>query len=477
MAFDISKFAATLSPDVSESDTSLREIPIDQVHPNTRNFYPSLPPEDLDALTESIEANGLLEPLTVVPGEKPDDYRLISGHNRLRALTALHKEYPDDPKWQKVPCVVLPSLNREQELSAIIEANRQRKKTASLLAEEAEKLTESYVARQKAGEKLPGRIRERVAEALRVSQTKLATVQAIKKNLKIPGFREAWETEKMPESVAYEISKLNIDGQYRLLDWSIYNHIKLTIQSVKRFSIMWGFCLHKCPHTGEFCANADQMVQEHYKGGQWNCVGCCERCRDRLNCPTACQYIGQPDELEPEPEAPDKPQPAEDPQQDDIPDWQRVRNAFVSRLRALREATGMSRAEFAEHIGEYKGTYSSWENGNLPGCDRMPKLAKVLGVSTDYLFGLSDERGGTDPATFWKPLDRDHWPKEGTLVVLRGKTNLEGWIYQAAHCIGSPDDQYPFEDALDHLDLDANDELLDFSSWMTLIEEDDDVEA
>lgn len=354
MAFDISKFAATLSPDVSESDTMLREIPIDQLHPNARNFYPTLSPEDLDLLTESVEANGLLEPLTVVPGEKPDDYRLISGHNRLRALTALHKEYPDDPKWQQIPCVVLPALTREQELSAIIEANRQRKKTGALLAEEAEKLTESYVARQQAGEKLPGRIRARVAEALQVSQTKLATVKAIKDHLVVPEFKERWEKGDIPEDAAYEISKLDQETQYRLLDWSIETHTPLTAKAVRIFA------------------------------------------RETSR-----------------PPQPDKPQPPAD-----------------------------SRLDY-----------------------------QVVGTT----FG--DERGGHDPATFWKPLDRDHWPKEGTLVVLRGKTNLEGWIYQAAHCIGSPDDQYPFEDALDHLDLDANDELLDFSSWMPLIEEDDDAEA
>lgn len=354
MAFDISKFAATLSPDVSDSDTMLREIPLDHLHPNARNFYPSLLPAEIDALTESIEANGLLEPLTVVPGDAPNDYRLISGHNRYRALSSLHERSPEDAKWQTVPCIVLPVLNQEQELSAIIEANRQRKKTGALLAEEAEKLTESYVARQKAGEKLPGRIRERVAEALRVSQTKLATVKAIKDHLAVPGFKERWEKGDIPEDAAYEISKLDQERQYRLLDWSIETHTPLTAKAVRMF------------------------VRETSKSSQ-----------------------------------PDKPQPPAD-----------------SRL-------------------AYQG----------------------MGTT----FG--DERGETAPATPWKPLDRDHWPKEGTLVVLRGKTNLEGWIYQAAHCIGSPDDQYPFEDALDHLDLDANDELLDFSSWMTLIEEDDDAEA
>ena len=63
--FDISKFAATLKP-VSESDTMM-EIPVDDIRDNPRNFYPTPDPQALRALADSIRANGLLEPPTVVP--------------------------------------------------------------------------------------------------------------------------------------------------------------------------------------------------------------------------------------------------------------------------------------------------------------------------------------------------------------------------------------------------------------------------
>ncbi len=72
-------------------------------------------------------------------------------------------------------------------------------------------------------------------------------------------------------------------------------------------------------------------------------------------------------------------------------DWQREREAFGARLRKAREETGLDKGAFAERIGAYKATYSAWENGDIPGSTRFPELARALGVSTDYLYGLTDD--------------------------------------------------------------------------------------
>ena len=83
--FDLSRIVG--SADVSDSDTELREIPLDKIRENSENFYPPLPEDEAEALRESIQANGLLEPLLVVADGAT--YRLVSGHNRLRALRDL----------------------------------------------------------------------------------------------------------------------------------------------------------------------------------------------------------------------------------------------------------------------------------------------------------------------------------------------------------------------------------------------------
>ena len=452
--FDLGAFAQTLGS-VSESVTGLQMLPLDRLDANRKNFYP--PVDEFDALVESIDANGLLEPLTVVAAEN-GRYRLISGHNRLKAVKELRgRSLGMDNRWKELPCLVLPPMTEAQEQSAIIEGNRQRRKNSALLAEEAQKLTECYIERKKAGEDLPGRIRQRVAEALQVSQTKLAVLNAIRENLKVPGFMRDWKEGRLLESVAYEISKLDQDAQYRLLDWTIESGRMLTTVTVERFSRMYTLCERNCPHCGKLCPHAEQMVLHKYHGGEFHCAGCCEKCLRKETCPVACEYIPRP-----EPEQPERSEVPEDPRAD----WHRVTEAFSSRLREAREDAGMDRKAFADKLGEFQATYSGWENGQLPGSSRIPKVALALGVSTDYLFGLTDDPTPMETAAFWRPLSKDNWPEEGQLVLLSYENAIGGYRYQLARCMGGFDDRYPFVDPNSDLSCE---EFEDFDHWLPLV--------
>lgn len=153
-------------------------------------------------------------------------------------------------------------------------------------------------------------------------------------------------------------------------------------------------------------------------------------------------------------------------------DWQVRRERFSQRLRAAREATGLDRAAFAEKIGKYKATYSAWENGNLPGSGAFPRLAKALGVSTDYLYGLTDDPAPRLVPVAWQPLDEEHWPAEGQLVVLCWDNGLNEWIYVTARCVGGYHDIYPFVDTDAGCNLEEpSHEEYDFGySWMPLPE-------
>lgn len=126
--FDMSEFLTPVEG-VPESDTT-REIAVNDILDNPLNFYPRPDNEKLAELMESIQANGMLEPPTVVPAEN-GKYRLISGHSRMNAVRLL-ASYKDDAvaeRFQRVLCRVLPSMTTEQEECAVIEANRQRIKS------------------------------------------------------------------------------------------------------------------------------------------------------------------------------------------------------------------------------------------------------------------------------------------------------------------------------------------------------------
>jgi hypothetical protein len=89
---------------------------------NEQLYRPTLEDPDIEALTESIQKNGLLETLTVTA----DNY-VISGHRRRAALNRLGRKF--------VRCRVLPvrrnSMTTDEYIALLREHNRQRNKTVA----------------------------------------------------------------------------------------------------------------------------------------------------------------------------------------------------------------------------------------------------------------------------------------------------------------------------------------------------------
>ena len=365
---------------------TMMEIPVNDIRDNPRNFYPTPDPQTLRALADSIRANGLLEPPTVVPAGD-GTYRLISGHSRLAAIRSMWEDGTEEDwtRFSKVLCRVLPPMSEGQEQAAVIEANRQRVKSNALLADEAERLTEAYIKRREAGEQLPGRIRDYVAEALQVKATKVANLSAIKNGLKVPGIVERWKHNEIPEAAALLIARMDIEEQYRLLDWMIDKNRPYSINEVRKFSTCYTVTRRKCEHTGRMCENAERMYDHDYRYGEWNGSNCCLHCLDRDTCPAACKYV----EKKPveQPKAPAVNPAVADPRLD----YKVMVPTFCQRVKELRIRTGMTRKEFAQSIDEFPGTYSACENNSMCGSEKIAKLALCFGVSTDYLYGLTDD--------------------------------------------------------------------------------------
>lgn len=224
---------------VSNSDTPrITMIPINELRPNGGNFYDTSNFEDL---ADSIELNGLLEPLCVFRrGQGTGSYVIFSGHRRFKALRRLY-EKSGFTKWTEVPCIVFPDPNdKNRETVMLIHANS----TGRVLsnwekAQQARRLKEALVAMREGGAELPGRIRDLIAEEMQMSASKLARLEAIGNNLKFPGFADAWRDGKLGESVAYEISKLPMDKQMDVWDGMVSagkSEQTLSIKDVEQFS-------------------------------------------------------------------------------------------------------------------------------------------------------------------------------------------------------------------------------------------------
>lgn len=203
---------------VSNSDTPrITMIPITELRPNGGNFYDTSNFEDL---ADSIELNGLLEPLCVFRrGQGTGHYVIFSGHRRFKALRRLYEKSGFE-KWTEVPCIVYPDphdANRETVM--LIHANS----TGRILsnwekAQQARRLKEALVAMREGGAELPGRIRDLVAEEMQMSASKLARLEAIGNNLREVRFAKAWREGRLNESVAYELSKLPKERQKEAWD-------------------------------------------------------------------------------------------------------------------------------------------------------------------------------------------------------------------------------------------------------------------
>ncbi len=109
----------------------LIELPLGRIEPNPRQPRKRFPAEQIEALAESIRAQGVIHPLVVRPHpEAPQRYQLVAGERRLRAVRllgwqwapALVREVPDE---QLLEASLVENLQRE-ELTPIEEATAYR---------------------------------------------------------------------------------------------------------------------------------------------------------------------------------------------------------------------------------------------------------------------------------------------------------------------------------------------------------------
>lgn len=217
---------------VSNSDTPrITMIPITELRPNGGNFYDTSNFEDL---ADSIELNGLLEPLCVFRrGQGAGSYVIFSGHRRFKALRMLYEKSGFE-KWTEVPCIVYPDphdANRETVM--LIHANS----TGRILsnwekAQQARRLKEALVAMREGGAELPGRIRDLVAEEMQISASKLARLEAIGNRLTYRSWFNLWKAGKLNESVAYRLSMLEWEEQEHVWLWLSENRPGLSAEKI-----------------------------------------------------------------------------------------------------------------------------------------------------------------------------------------------------------------------------------------------------
>lgn len=169
----------------SNNNLSIIKIPLEQIREESGNVRKEYDWQEIENLAKSIQANGLLNPLTVKPGViEPglgkNVYELICGHRRLRALALLHKQGVDvglveccirtGDTWtlqmiENIQRTDLTAQDKENAIREMLEKGLSQKEIADLLSKPI-----SYVSDIVAGTK----VRER-AEAAGVDTSSLKT--------------------------------------------------------------------------------------------------------------------------------------------------------------------------------------------------------------------------------------------------------------------------------------------------------------
>jgi len=227
MAFDISKALGDISRKPN-GQKQIQYIPLHLIDTNPKNNYST---NGIESLAANIQMFGLLDPLIVK--ETPDRrYMLISGHRRrlaLRMNAEAAENYPDS-MHEPVPCIVepedapLPGIEDPEKAAAarplaeelkLIYANADTRVMSSAdTAQQIRRIRELFTQLQDLGYKFPGKMRDHVAAAAKVSATRVARLDVIEKGLTEPALRKAWKDGTLGETSAYEIARRSPEAQH-----------------------------------------------------------------------------------------------------------------------------------------------------------------------------------------------------------------------------------------------------------------------
>lgn len=425
--FEMGDYLKTLAQPVSNSDTGREQIEyidVDLLDKDQNNFYQL---SDLDALADNIATVGLQQPIRVRDGEN-GHVVIVSGHRRTAAIRKLVAEGRTD--LREVPCIrergeASPAL---QELRLIYANSSTRDLSLAEISRQAEKVRELLYQLQEEGYEFPGRMRDHVAEACKISKSKLARLDAIRNNL-APNIRKAyWEGPKdksLTESTAYELSRLPAEMQNGIVSayktYSGSNGYGLRYMSADIVTTIAKEAKEirvrktKCPCGGSCTYQEGQVarVMEMRVKNRWchiPCSGkCCADCPSLETCKSPCPKTRDKQKALKAQSRTQKRHEAEERQAKERTAVERITSLW-QRFGCLREQAGLTVKEYFEKIdcpyGSPARDAEEHEAGrkidahtelpfgynvHLSDINRWLAAADALGCSVDYLMMRTNE--------------------------------------------------------------------------------------
>lgn len=471
--YDLGDLVAAVSElDTTAAAPQLQLVPLENIVVNKDNFYKLTA---LDALADSIAMDGLQQPLvvTAIPAE-PGTYRLISGHRRRAAIEKLVKD-KENPRedLRLVPCMVKTySSPAMEELQLILANSTARVLSNAEVMKQAEKMEMLLYQLKEEGYEFPGRMRDQVAAACKVSAPKLARLKVIREKL-IADFMYLFEKDKLSEQAAYAIARMPVEFQSRLAkvrgDREYHGYDMDEI--LARYGKGWRWEPELTCPDGKACRRGDSFLlhdieHRHDMCGGNKCCLECSRATDRYSpCDRMCSKA-QARRKDARDEAAAKEQ---ERLEKASRKYEKETQHNAQRLLRAIEAAGLPdnakfnwRNYWTVVTVEKVRKYAAGEFSDILSCAELdpsrlenPKaLAELLGCSTDYLLGLTEDltpvayeankepdepkpepAAETRSASAWIPLS-EHHPKDGQLCfVIDGCGDVEYAKYESGEWI------------------------------------------
>lgn len=429
---------ASVLADVSELDTitpgnreQIEYIDIDLFDDDPNNFYEL---SEIDGLAANIELIGLQQPLRVRTNpEELSRVMITSGHRRRAAIRKLVDEGRED--LRKVACIreAAATSGALQELRLIYANSDTRLMSSSDTNKQAERVEALLYQLKEEGYEFPGRMRDHVAEACKVSKTKLARLKVIRDNL-LKEWKNFYEKGDLTESSAYALAKLPTAHQIAIFNYRnslkenpaksfYYYTIKSYGENLAKIDTLTCKKNQKAPCTN--MANKYQkMMSISYEWQRDCCNKCCDACEYLAKCKYACPALADKvKKLKADAKADRQHAKAaeEERQRPLIEQLQKLWYRFgVARAAAGKSIKDVYTAATMSYSKSYEKEFKDKEDlfynfkpetklpysyyFDLDDANRLIRMADLLGCSLDYLFCRTDNPGGmTAPAETTEP--------------------------------------------------------------------------
>lgn len=226
-------------------------IPVEKLRPFAGHPFKVKDDDEMNALIESIQTQGVLSPLIVRPIENTDEYEVVSGHRRLHAA--------QKAGITEVPALIY-ALDRDAAAIAVVDSNLHREHILPSEKAFAYKMKYEAMKHQGTSCQLGTKLRtdEQIAEKANDSARQIQ--RYIRLTHLIPELLEFMDENRMALSVGVELSFLAEQSQREVLEQCAIN------DCTPSYSQAWR--MHKADREGTLTTAVIQAVMSEEKANQ-----------------------------------------------------------------------------------------------------------------------------------------------------------------------------------------------------------------